>query len=67
MPQRFYVSGQSGTGDRHVYGTVSRFLPDEVVALFERVAPDRREGPSAAASSLPTVRDIGAKLRRGWA
>ncbi|MEO5844192.1 MAG: ATP-dependent helicase [Caldimonas sp.] len=39
VPQRFYVTQQSPRGDRHVYGSISRFLPTELHELFEDVVP----------------------------
>src|SRR5690606_32930580 len=35
VPQRFYVHQQTGLGDRHVYGSRTRFIPDALVPLFE--------------------------------
>ena len=46
VPQRFYVTQQSARGDRHVYGSISRFLPPALHGLFEHVAP---AGAGAAA------------------
>src|SRR3954469_7492102 len=37
VPQRFYVSQQSGGGDRHVYAGRSRFVSEAMVAHFEQV------------------------------
>jgi DNA helicase-2/ATP-dependent DNA helicase PcrA len=39
VPLRFHVGQQARFGDRHLYGGLSRFIPPEVAALFERVAP----------------------------
>ena len=39
VPQRFYVTQQAARGDRHVYGSISRFLPPALHDLFEHVAP----------------------------
>ena len=38
VPQRFFTHGQSATGDRHVYAARSRFIPDALLALFERTS-----------------------------
>ena len=38
VPQRFYVTQQRAFGDRHLYGSLTRFIPPEVAACFERVA-----------------------------
>ena len=43
VPQRFYVSQQSGMGDRHVYGSLTRFIPGAMAPLFESVVPNRPE------------------------
>ena len=37
VPQRFYVTQQSARGDRHLWGGLSRFIPPQVAACFERV------------------------------
>jgi DNA helicase-2/ATP-dependent DNA helicase PcrA len=36
VPQRFYTHNQSRTGDRHVYASVSRFIPDTIYRTFDR-------------------------------
>lgn len=35
VPQRFYVHQQTGFGDRHVYGSRTRFIPESLAPLFE--------------------------------
>ena len=35
IPQRFCVCGQSATGDRHVYASRTRFIPNRLLAHFE--------------------------------
>jgi len=69
VPQRFYVSQQSGAGDRHVYGTLTRFIPPLVEARFEAVGPVRVEAaPKGELGGLADTRlDIAARLRAGWA
>ncbi len=45
-PLRFYVTQQSRWGDKHVYGTRSRFLTEPVLEAFEaRVWPTERDQP----------------------
>ncbi|MGE5116959.1 MAG: ATP-dependent helicase, partial [Betaproteobacteria bacterium] len=39
VPQRFHVTQQGAFGDRHLYGSLSRFVPPAVAALFDAVAP----------------------------
>src|SRR3954462_4982276 len=38
VPQRFYVSQQSGGGDRHVYAGRTRFISEAMTTHFEQVA-----------------------------
>jgi DNA helicase-2/ATP-dependent DNA helicase PcrA len=65
QPLRFYVHGQRKMGDRHVYAPRTRFLPDELLPLFQRVAHGR---PAAADERLaPAARiDVAARLRAQW-
>src|SRR5205809_6469121 len=37
VPQRFFTHGQNAQGDWHVYASRTRFIPDELLGLFERV------------------------------
>jgi DNA helicase-2/ATP-dependent DNA helicase PcrA len=65
QPLRFYVHGQRHLGDKHVYAPRTRFVPDEVLALFERVA----HGPTAANDEgfMTNARiDVAARLRAQW-
>src|SRR4051812_21125068 len=36
VPQRFFTHGQSTQGDRHVYASRTRFIPDGMLRLFDR-------------------------------
>ena len=67
VPQRFFAHGQHSQGDRHVYASRTRFIPEKLLGLFERTS-------WPAISSAPTVRspnqgpriDIGARVRGMW-
>ena len=67
VPQRFFVHGQSAQGDRHVYASRTRFIPDDALACFERtswpiaVAATARRPPPQAARM-----DIGTHMRGMW-
>jgi DNA helicase-2/ATP-dependent DNA helicase PcrA len=68
VPQRFYVSQQTARGDRHLWGGLSRFLPPQVAACFERVGVAR---PDPAASRPGTENDapafdLAARVRAAW-
>jgi len=68
VPQRFYVSQQSNGGDRHVYGSLTRFIPPTVAGLFDQAGPQRPDGSSTSAAARPlgSAVDIEAKLRSTW-
>jgi DNA helicase-2/ATP-dependent DNA helicase PcrA len=38
VPQRFYVHQQGSGGDRHVYASRTRFIPEQIAANFERAS-----------------------------
>jgi len=39
VPQRFFVHGQHAQGDRHLYASRTRFIPEELLGLFDRSLP----------------------------
>jgi DNA helicase-2/ATP-dependent DNA helicase PcrA len=67
VPQRFYITQQSGTGDRHVYAGRSRFIPNALLRYFEETgwppAPPRAE-PDPASRQMAV--DLAAKMREMW-
>ncbi len=66
VPQRFYVNGQGRGGDRHVYASRTRFIPDAFAQHFEA-----RAWPVATGQALssvvkgPTI-DVAARMRQVW-
>jgi DNA helicase II / ATP-dependent DNA helicase PcrA len=66
VPQRFYVHGQRGNGDRHVYAQRTRFIPASITRHFKSCTWPiaTPETQSSAAGRAKT--DVGAKLRRMW-
>jgi len=69
VPQRFYVTQQGEFGDRHLYGSLSRFIPPSLIDLFET----RDEGAEARAATtrgaVPPPRvdfDLAARNRALW-
>ena len=68
VPQRFFTHAQRPEGDRHVYSSRTRFIPDDLLSLFERTAwPVVAVGPSAARTAVQDARvDIRARLRGMW-
>jgi len=37
VPQRFYVHQQTGMGDRHVYGSRTRYITNAMLPLFDHL------------------------------
>jgi DNA helicase-2/ATP-dependent DNA helicase PcrA len=68
VPQRFYVSSQSGVGDRHVYSSLTRFIPPEVASLVETCGPARPdEVEDAGSMRAPAAKlDVVSRLRAKW-
>jgi DNA helicase-2/ATP-dependent DNA helicase PcrA len=69
VPQRFYVSQQASCGDRHVYGSLTRFMPSQLAtSLFEGIGPKRPD--DITAHGIPDLRaaglNIAAKQRLQW-
>ena len=67
VPQRFFVHGQHSRGDRHVYASRTRFVPDQLLHLFERQTwPLTAGAPGrSAANQLPRI-DIRERMRGMW-
>ena len=67
VPQRFFTHGQNAQGDRHVYASRTRFIPDELLGLFESTT-----WPNIPADLMPRdpgqgVRiDVAARMRDMW-
>jgi DNA helicase-2/ATP-dependent DNA helicase PcrA len=67
VPQRFYVTGQASTGDRHVYAGRTRFIANRHLAHFEQRSWPRVDGDETPALSVEQARiDIAAKMRAMW-
>jgi DNA helicase-2/ATP-dependent DNA helicase PcrA len=67
VPQRFFVHGQHAQGDRHLYASRTRFIPEKLLGLFERTAwPVVPAGVAARAAGQGPKVDIGARMRGMW-
>lgn len=68
VPQRFYVSQQSGGGDRHVYAGRSRFIGEAMAAQFEQLAWPEATATAAGAAAQPRapVIEVRARARAAW-
>jgi len=67
QPHRFYTGSSRRNGDRHIYAPRTRFIPDDLLRLFER-------GTAGSLDNVDTLHrppqpphvDIGARLREMW-
>jgi DNA helicase-2/ATP-dependent DNA helicase PcrA len=69
-PLRFFIRQQSRYADRHVFTPRTRFIPDSILHLFERVTAPNPEPPPPApnlAASIPSRLDVASRLRASWA
>ncbi len=71
VPQRFYVHNQSALGDRHVWASRTRFIPEPLLPLFDvqawpRVAPVAAPTETGLAAAAKARVDIAAQLKAMW-
>src|SRR5215831_15386040 len=67
VPQRFYTFQQTKAGDRHVYGSRSRFIPDSITDSFDRQNwHDPSHGTNRPVKKSGTTTDVAASLLRLW-
>jgi DNA helicase-2/ATP-dependent DNA helicase PcrA len=66
VPQRFYVTQQTGLGDRHVYAGRTRFIAADIADLFEmRTWPEMPPAPLAGPPP-PEVVEMLEKMKAMW-
>ncbi|RYF18712.1 MAG: ATP-dependent helicase [Comamonadaceae bacterium] len=67
VPQRFYVSQQSGGGDRHVYAGRTRFISEAMAPQFEHVTwPEASAAQAQGAQPQAPVMQVRARSRAMW-
>jgi DNA helicase-2/ATP-dependent DNA helicase PcrA len=67
VPQRFFTHQQAKLGDRHVYASRSRFIPDSILGSFARRNwRDQTDGPIDVARKSGSSVDVAASLMRMW-
>jgi DNA helicase II / ATP-dependent DNA helicase PcrA len=66
VPQRFFTHGQHSQGDRHVYASRTRFIPEKLLGLFERTSWPRSSPETARSPSQGARIDIRAQMRGKW-
>lgn len=65
VPQRFYVTQQAEFGDKHLYGSLTRFIPPELAHCFEAPSEDAPDDCSPALLPNLTL-DVGSRVRSMW-
>jgi ATP-dependent DNA helicase UvrD/PcrA len=66
-PQRFYVHGQNSYGDRHVYASRTRFIPDHILDRFDRTSwPQAPAVNKSERTDQNAGVDLKARMRGMW-
>jgi DNA helicase-2/ATP-dependent DNA helicase PcrA len=67
VPHRFFIYNQAKWGDRHVYASVSRFIPKSILDYFKcRIWSDRSASNDKAVRKLTKTIDVAANVGRMW-
>jgi DNA helicase-2/ATP-dependent DNA helicase PcrA len=67
VPQRFFTHQQNAHGDRHVYASRTRFVPRDMLHLFEATTWPVMSAQTVTRSASPGVRvDVAARMRGMW-
>ena len=67
VPHHFYVTQQAAGGDRHMYASRTRFIPEAMAAKFEQVTwPEAVRGGSAQAQPQTPSLQVRARARAAW-
>jgi ATP-dependent DNA helicase UvrD/PcrA len=67
VPHRFYVHGQSRTGDKHLYAARSRFIPAAIIDQFEVCAwPPASQAAGRSQPRPGATVDLAARMRGMW-
>jgi DNA helicase-2/ATP-dependent DNA helicase PcrA len=67
VPHRFYVHHQRKLGDRHVYATRTRFIPDSLLSFFEQRTWHGDDLPKTEPLKRALRVDLAARARSRWA
>ncbi len=66
VPQRFFTHGQPDQGPRHVYAARTRFIPPELLGLFERVSWPLAAQEAGRRGGQGRRIDLAARMRGMW-
>ena len=67
VPHRFYVTQQSALGDRHLYASRTRFIPDGLAAQFQTLVwPVAQAQDAGAANGGSATIQVRERARQAW-
>lgn len=67
VPQRFFTYNQAKSGDRHVYASLTRFIPQSIHGAFDcQTGSDRAASGDKPAMKSRTRIDVAANIGRMW-
>ena len=67
VPHRFYMDGQSRGGDKHLYTSRTRFIPDGIINAFEvGIWPRGTRGVGSMGIRSGASVDLVARMRGKW-
>ena len=66
VPQRFFTHGQNAKGDRHVYASRTRFIPETLLPMFDRTAWPLATAAQASPANRTPQMDIRSRMRGMW-
>jgi len=67
VPHRFYTTQQAGFGDRHIYASRTRFIPDALAKQFETVVwPTAAPADLFSAPGKKPVMQVRERARAAW-
>ena len=66
VPQRFFTHGQNARGDRHVYASRTRFIPETLLPMFDRTAWPLASAAQASPANRTPQMDIRSRMRGMW-
>lgn len=66
VPQRFYVTQQAEFGDKHLYGSLTRFIPPALAHCFEAAGGDAPPDDAPFGHAPQVTVDLAARVRSRW-
>jgi len=64
VPQRFFAHGQHSKGDRHMYASRTRFIPEALLLNLEKITRPAVSAARSSTAAQAAQMDIKAHMRR---